>query len=119
MGWLSTFGLTAQIAFRNLFASRLKTVIVGGIIFFGAFLVVLLGSLVDSIDHAMSRSVVGSVAGHIQVFLGGTWFNVIGVMQPVILDPGLDSTAFIGLPVAHRLFQTQPKIGRASCRERV
>jgi ABC-type lipoprotein release transport system permease subunit len=68
MGWLSTFGLTAQIAFRNLFASRLKTVIVGGIIFFGAFLVVLLGSLVDSIDQSMSRSVVGSVAGHIQVY---------------------------------------------------
>jgi ABC-type lipoprotein release transport system permease subunit len=68
MGWLSTFGLTIQIAFRNLFASKLKTVIVGGIIFFGGFLVVLLGSLVDSIDHSMSRSVVGSVAGHIQVY---------------------------------------------------
>jgi ABC-type lipoprotein release transport system permease subunit len=68
MGWLSTFVLTARIAFRNLFASRLKTVIVGGIIFFGAFLVVLLGSLVDSIDSAMRRSVVGSVAGHIQVY---------------------------------------------------
>jgi ABC-type lipoprotein release transport system permease subunit len=68
MGWLSTFALTIQIAFRNLFASKLKTVIVGGIIFFGGFLVVLLGSLVDSIDHSMSRSVVGSVAGHIQVY---------------------------------------------------
>ncbi|PZS11082.1 MAG: ABC transporter permease [Solirubrobacterales bacterium] len=49
-----------------------------------------------------------SVRGHIQVFLGGTWFNVVGVLQPVILDPNLDSTAFIGLPVAERLFQTQP-----------
>jgi ABC-type lipoprotein release transport system permease subunit len=68
MGWLSTFALTVQIAFRNLFASKLKTIIVGGIIFFGGFLVVLLGSLVDSIDHSMSRSVVGSVAGHIQVY---------------------------------------------------
>jgi ABC-type lipoprotein release transport system permease subunit len=68
MGWLTTFWLTAQIAFRNLFASRLKTFIVGGIIFFGAFLVVVLGSLVDSIDQSMSRSVVGSVAGHIQVY---------------------------------------------------
>jgi len=67
MGWLSTLGVIAQIAFRNLFASRLKTIIVGGIIFFGAWLVVTLGSLVDSIDHAMRRSVVGSVAGHIQV----------------------------------------------------
>ena len=38
--WLDTFGVIAQIAFRNLFASRLKTFIVGGIIFFGALLVV-------------------------------------------------------------------------------
>jgi ABC-type lipoprotein release transport system permease subunit len=68
MGWLSTLGVIAQIAFRNLFASKLKTIIVGGIIFFGAFLVVTMGSLVDSIDQAMRRSVVGSVAGHIQVY---------------------------------------------------
>src|ERR1019366_576160 len=38
-----------------------------------------------------------SVSGHIQVYLGGTWFNVIGVMKPVVLDPPLDSTVFIGL----------------------
>ncbi len=48
------------------------------------------------------------VSGHLQVFLGGAWFNVIGIMRPVTLDPNLDSTAFIGLPVAERLFQTQP-----------
>jgi ABC-type lipoprotein release transport system permease subunit len=68
MRLFSTFGVISQIAFRNLFASKLKTIIVGGIIFFGAFLVVVLGSLVDSIDQAMRRSVVGSVAGHIQVY---------------------------------------------------
>ena len=49
-----------------------------------------------------------NVTGHVQVFLGNTWFNVIGVMKPVILDPSLDGTAFVGLPVAERLFQTQP-----------
>ena len=49
-----------------------------------------------------------NVTGHVQVFLGNTWFNVVGVMKPVILDPSLDGTAFIGLPVAERLFQTQP-----------
>jgi ABC-type lipoprotein release transport system permease subunit len=66
--WLDTFGVIAQIAFRNLFASRLKTVIVGGIIFFGALIVVLGNSLLDSIVQSMSRSVIGSVAGHIQVY---------------------------------------------------
>jgi putative ABC transport system permease protein len=48
------------------------------------------------------------VGGHLQVFLGGTWFTVVGVLQPVILDPNLDNTAFIGLPVAERLFNTKP-----------
>src|SRR5882762_2072612 len=67
-GWIDTFGVVAQIAFRNLFASRLKTVIVGGIIFFGALLVVAGNSLLDSLDASMSRSVIGSVAGHIQVY---------------------------------------------------
>ncbi len=46
--------------------------------------------------------------GHIQVFLDGSWFTVIGVMQPVVLDSTLDSTVFIGLPVAERMFQVQP-----------
>ena len=68
--WLATLGVIAQIAFRNLFASRLKTIIVGGIIFFGALLVVAGNSLLDSVVAAMSRSVIGSVAGHIQVYNG-------------------------------------------------
>ena len=62
--------MSAEIAFRNLGAHRLKTFIVGGIIFFGAFLVVLGNSLVDSIDDSMSRSVISSVAGNIQVYNG-------------------------------------------------
>jgi ABC-type lipoprotein release transport system permease subunit len=66
--WFATFGVTAQIAFRNLFASRLKTIIVGGIIFFGGLLVVAGNSLLDSLVASMSRSVIGSVAGHIQVY---------------------------------------------------
>jgi ABC-type lipoprotein release transport system permease subunit len=65
---LDTLRVSAQIAFRNLGAHRLKTFIVGGIIFFGALLVVVGNSLVDSIDSSMSRSVIGSVAGNIQVY---------------------------------------------------
>jgi ABC-type lipoprotein release transport system permease subunit len=65
---LSTLRVIAQIAFRNLFVSRLKTFIVGGIILFGAFLVVVGTSFLDSIVQGMSRSITGSVAGHIQVY---------------------------------------------------
>jgi putative ABC transport system permease protein len=49
-----------------------------------------------------------SASGHLQLLLGGTWFSVIGILQPVVFDPNLDSTALIGLPVAQRLFRTQP-----------
>ncbi len=66
--WFATLGVVAQMAFRNLFASRLKTIIVGGIIFFGGLLVVAGNSLLDSLVASMSRSVIGSVAGHIQIY---------------------------------------------------
>lgn len=63
-----TLGVIIQIALRNLFASRWKTMIVGGIIAFGAILVVVGTSLLDGIDRAMRGSITGSVAGHIQVY---------------------------------------------------
>ena len=61
-------GILLQIAFRNLLASRAKSLIVGGITLFGAMLVVVGNSLVDSIDSGMRRSIQESLGGHIQVF---------------------------------------------------
>ncbi|ABF89391.1 ABC transporter, permease protein [Myxococcus xanthus DK 1622] len=59
--------LLLQVAFRNLFSSKIN-LLIGGIIFFGTLLVVVGGALMDSMDSAMSRSIIGSVAGHIQVY---------------------------------------------------
>jgi ABC-type lipoprotein release transport system permease subunit len=67
-GYLDTLRVIVLIAFRNLFASRLKTLIVGGIILFGSMLVVVGTALVDSVDSSMRRSIIGSVTGHIQVY---------------------------------------------------
>lgn len=64
----SSLGVLVQMAFKNLFAHRLKTLIIGGIILFGAALVVVGGALLDSMDQSMQRSIQGSVAGHIQVY---------------------------------------------------
>jgi ABC-type lipoprotein release transport system permease subunit len=61
-------GVLAQIAFRNLFASRAKTLILGGIILVGALLVVVGSSLLDSVDQGMRGSIQGSLAGHLQVY---------------------------------------------------
>src|ERR1039457_156201 len=90
-GYLDTLKVIVLIAFRNLFASRLKTLIVGGIILFGSMLVVVGTALVDSVDASMSRSIIGSVAGHIQVYnaksadelvvMGGFQLDAAGLSQ--------------------------------------
>ncbi|MFL5351340.1 ABC transporter permease [Archangium sp.] len=59
--------LLLQVALRNLFVSRIN-LLIGGIIFFGTVLVVVGGAFLDSMDEAMSRSIIGSVAGHLQVY---------------------------------------------------
>jgi ABC-type lipoprotein release transport system permease subunit len=87
--WFATLGVVAQMAFRNLFASRLKTVIVGGIIFFGGLLVVAGNSLLDSLVASMSRSVIGSVAGHIQVYNAQSKDNLEVMGRMMIGDPDL------------------------------
>jgi ABC-type lipoprotein release transport system permease subunit len=87
--WFATFGVVAQMAFRNLFASRLKTIIVGGIIFFGGLLVVAGNSLLDSVVAAMSRSVIGSVAGHIQVYNAKSKDNLEVMGRMMMGDPDL------------------------------
>jgi putative ABC transport system permease protein len=38
-----------------------------------------------------------------RVFLGGRWFEVIGILDPVELAPAIDDTALVGFDVAERL----------------
>ena len=58
--------------------------------------------------QAASTLDIPAASGHIQLYIGGTWFTLVGIMKPALLDSTLDSTVFIGLPVAERLFQVQP-----------
>ncbi len=64
---MGTLKLLLQVAFRNLFKSWVN-LIIGGIMFFATFLVVTGGALLDSVDSSMSRSIIGSLSGHIQVY---------------------------------------------------
>ena len=36
----------------------------------------------------------------VRVWIGGRWFQVVGILEPVALAPGLDSAALIGFPYA-------------------
>jgi putative ABC transport system permease protein len=39
----------------------------------------------------------------VRVWLGERWFAVIGILEPITLDPSLDSAALVGFDVAERL----------------
>jgi putative ABC transport system permease protein len=43
----------------------------------------------------------------INVWLGGQWFTVVGILGEVELAPDLDSAALIGLPIAKQLFDAE------------
>ena len=59
--------LLVRIAVRNLLASPIN-LLIGGLILLGTMIFVLLGGMLDSLNQAMQRSVVGSLAGHLQIY---------------------------------------------------
>jgi len=54
--------------------------------------------------EAASLLGITSLAHPTQVWIGGHWFTVVGIMRHVTLETQLDSMAFIGFPVAEQYF---------------
>jgi putative ABC transport system permease protein len=76
------------------------------------------GHFLTALSNRYPQVVLGSAAaqnlqilhagGHVIVYLGSTWFTVIGILKNCLLDSSLNSETFISLPVAERLFQVAP-----------
>lgn len=47
---------------------------------------------------------IGNLAHTTQVWIGGKWFTVVGILRPVQLITQANSMAFIGFPIAEQLF---------------
>jgi putative ABC transport system permease protein len=45
-----------------------------------------------------------NLANPTQVWIGGHWFTVVGILEPVELVTQMDSAAFIGFPIAEQYF---------------
>lgn len=60
--------LLLVVSFRSLWAHRVKSGIVGTILFFGTLLLVAGTSLLDSVSASMERSITGSLTGQIQLY---------------------------------------------------
>ena len=107
-----------RIALRNLASHKLKSIIVGILLAGAAFLLVVGQSLLTTLDGTMSKSVIGSVSGNLQVyahdakdkltlFAGMTDGNDVGVIADFpkvrkVLEavPGVKSVIPMGIDVA-------------------
>jgi putative ABC transport system permease protein len=49
---------------------------------------------------------ISDLDGNPMVWIGGRWFTVIGILDPVPMQANLDSVAFIGYDIAETLFDT-------------
>jgi putative ABC transport system permease protein len=71
------------------------------------------GSWLDEASSTLPTTVLGNTAARrlgideagVRVWLGDRWFSVIGVLEPVELASELDSSAFVGVPLAEDLFE--------------
>lgn len=60
--------------------------------------------------RAAERLGVDDLADRPMVWIGNRWFTVVGVLEPVLLAPELDSMALIGFPAAHQVLGIEPPI---------
>jgi len=61
-------GVLLRLALRNLRLYWVRTLIVGLLLILGTWLVVVGNGLKDAVDAGMSRSIIDSLAGHVQVY---------------------------------------------------
>ncbi|HET9553683.1 MAG TPA: ABC transporter permease [Anaeromyxobacteraceae bacterium] len=87
---LDALRVLLRIAFRNLVASRVRTVIIGLIVLVGALVVVVGASMMESIDRGMRTSIQGSLGGQLQVYAAGSEGQLElygGLRGESLLDP--------------------------------
>ena len=108
--------LVVQVAFRNLWLYRLKTIVVGVLLGFGSFLAVIGLTLLRDVEHSMRESIIGSVAGHLQLYsakakdelaiFGGSFMgrsdigvleNIVPIREVALSVPGVKAFIPMGL----------------------
>jgi putative ABC transport system permease protein len=68
----------------------------------GRFLTAATGRYPTVVLGADAAEYLGIDRTGLRVWIGGRWFQVIGILEPVALASGLDSTALIGFPFAQK-----------------
>lgn len=67
MNRLTEYALLVRLALRSLLSHRVKTLIVGGLLAGGTFLLVFGTALLSNVERTMAESITSSMTGHIQI----------------------------------------------------
>ncbi len=94
----ATGGISTQAADLSLLD------VVAGEVASGSWLNQATASYPATVLGANAAQRLGVVKPGTQVWLGGTWFTVVGILKPVALAPELDNAALIGQQTATQLF---------------
>jgi putative ABC transport system permease protein len=107
-----TSGITVAAADTNLLQTLNGAVAVGVFLNRATTLepVVVLGSV------AAERLGIVSVKAGVRVFVGGHWFTVAGILDPMPLAPAIDRSALVGFPIAESLLGADPDPTRIDVR---
>ncbi|MBA2383787.1 MAG: ABC transporter permease [Actinobacteria bacterium] len=99
----STSGISVQATDRDLPSTFSATMSSGRFLTASdaRYPTVVLGSV------AASRLGIANLQGAPQVYIGGQYYTVVGILDDVTLDSSVDRAALIGLPVAERLYGTE------------
>lgn len=62
------FALLIKLSWRSIWSHRIKSMVVGCIVFIGVFLLVLSDAMLSSINLAMEKSLTWSITGHLQMY---------------------------------------------------
>ena len=74
---------------------------------------VAVGNWLDEASSTLPTTVLGNTAARrlgvtepgVRVWMGDRWFTIIGILEPVELASELDSSAFVGIPLAEDLYE--------------
>jgi ABC-type lipoprotein release transport system permease subunit len=104
LGWLAVQvvrqrKLLVPLAVRSIWSHRIKSLVVGGILALGTFLLVLGTSMLGNIQQVMEKSITGSLIGDVQVVSGKAKDD------PVFFGPGANGAQDLGVIAEWRPFR--------------
>jgi ABC-type lipoprotein release transport system permease subunit len=85
------FILLIKLSWRSMWSHRIKSMVVGCIIFIGVFFLVFSDALLSSINLAMEKSLTWSITGHIQVYDANARdkLTMLGMVGSLGADPNV------------------------------